>query len=48
MRWLLSRGRDVVHGEADGDTDVGPLIDVAAARRVESWVDEAVAGGARA
>ncbi|WP_199433850.1 aldehyde dehydrogenase family protein [Qaidamihabitans albus] len=28
-------------------TDVGPLIDTAAAERVESWVDEAVAAGAR-
>jgi acyl-CoA reductase-like NAD-dependent aldehyde dehydrogenase len=32
---------------ADPATDVGPLIDEAAARRVESWVDEAVAAGAR-
>jgi acyl-CoA reductase-like NAD-dependent aldehyde dehydrogenase len=31
----------------DDDTDVGPLIDVAAARRVEQWVDEAVAAGAK-
>ena len=30
----------------DPTTDVGPLISVAAAERVESWVDEAVAGGA--
>ncbi|MEV4756839.1 aldehyde dehydrogenase family protein [Micromonospora sp. NPDC049559] len=30
----------------DDATDVGPLIDEAAARRVEEWVDEAVAGGA--
>ncbi|RZU32131.1 aldehyde dehydrogenase family protein [Blastococcus saxobsidens] len=30
----------------DDATDVGPLIDEAAARRVESWVDEAVAAGA--
>jgi acyl-CoA reductase-like NAD-dependent aldehyde dehydrogenase len=28
-------------------TDVGPLIDEAAAERVESWVQEAVRGGAR-
>jgi acyl-CoA reductase-like NAD-dependent aldehyde dehydrogenase len=28
-------------------TDVGTLIDEAAARRVESWVEEAAAGGAR-
>jgi glyceraldehyde-3-phosphate dehydrogenase (NADP+) len=31
---------------ADDATDVGPLIDEAAARRVERWVDEAVAAGA--
>ncbi|MGY1642697.1 aldehyde dehydrogenase family protein [Geodermatophilus sp. SYSU D00703] len=30
----------------DDATDVGPLIDEPAARRVESWVDEAVAAGA--
>src|SRR3954454_8518762 len=32
---------------ADEATDVGPLIDEPAARRVESWVDEAVAARAR-
>jgi acyl-CoA reductase-like NAD-dependent aldehyde dehydrogenase len=31
---------------ADAATDVGPLINEDAARRVERWVDEAVAGGA--
>ncbi|MFF4868773.1 aldehyde dehydrogenase family protein [Streptomyces sp. NPDC000961] len=31
---------------ADDATDVGPLVDEAAAKRVESWVDEAVAVGA--
>ena len=31
---------------ADERTDVGPLIDVTAAKRVEQWVAEAVAGGA--
>jgi acyl-CoA reductase-like NAD-dependent aldehyde dehydrogenase len=31
----------------DPTTDVGTLIDEAAARRVESWIQEAVAGGAR-
>jgi acyl-CoA reductase-like NAD-dependent aldehyde dehydrogenase len=31
----------------DPATDVGTLIDEAAARRVESWVEEAAAGGAR-
>ncbi|MET9933389.1 MULTISPECIES: aldehyde dehydrogenase family protein [unclassified Streptomyces] len=32
---------------ADDATDVGPLVDEAAAKRVESWVDEAVEAGAR-
>ncbi|SEC36621.1 aldehyde dehydrogenase family protein [Streptomyces sp. TLI_105] len=32
---------------ADDATDVGPLVDEAAAQRVESWVDEAVAAGAK-
>lgn len=36
----------VVGSKADGRTDVGPLIDVDSAMRVESWVDEAVQGGA--
>lgn len=31
----------------DPATDVGPMINVAAARRVESWVDEARAAGAK-
>jgi acyl-CoA reductase-like NAD-dependent aldehyde dehydrogenase len=31
----------------DPSTDVGTLIDEAAARRVEAWIGEAVAGGAR-
>jgi len=31
----------------DASTDVGPLVDEAAAVRVQSWVDEAVASGAR-
>jgi aldehyde dehydrogenase (NAD+) len=31
----------------DPATDVGPLIDEAAARRVETWVEEAVSAGAR-
>jgi acyl-CoA reductase-like NAD-dependent aldehyde dehydrogenase len=31
----------------DEATDVGPMISEAAAQRVEGWVDEAVAGGAR-
>ena len=41
-----------VRGLRDGDpfdeqTDVGPLISEAAAQRVESWVNEAVAAGAK-
>lgn len=31
----------------DPDTDVGPMINEAAAQRVESWINEAVAAGAR-
>jgi acyl-CoA reductase-like NAD-dependent aldehyde dehydrogenase len=31
----------------DEDTDVGPMISEAAAQRVEQWVDEAVAAGAK-
>ncbi|GAA1788768.1 aldehyde dehydrogenase family protein [Planosporangium flavigriseum] len=31
----------------DENTDVGPLIDEAAARRVAEWIDEAVAAGAK-
>ncbi|MEN3343397.1 MAG: hypothetical protein V7644_2801 [Actinomycetota bacterium] len=30
----------------DEDTDVGPLVDAAAAERVEEWLEEAKAGGA--
>jgi acyl-CoA reductase-like NAD-dependent aldehyde dehydrogenase len=30
----------------DAETDIGPLIDVDAADRVEEWLEEAVAGGA--
>lgn len=32
---------------ADATTDVGPLVDENAAKRVESWVDEAVRAGAQ-
>ena len=32
---------------SDDATDVGPLINVEAAQRVEAWVDEAVAAGAK-
>lgn len=40
-------GKLVTGDPTDEATDVGPLIDEQAARRVESWVDEAVAAGAR-
>ncbi|GAA3018537.1 aldehyde dehydrogenase family protein [Streptomyces drozdowiczii] len=48
---LLPRIVAAVEAQVTGDpsdptTDVGPLVDEAAARRVESWVDEAVAAGA--
>ncbi|MGY1704724.1 aldehyde dehydrogenase family protein [Geodermatophilus sp. SYSU D00697] len=39
--------QELVTGDPTDDaTDVGPLIDEAAARRVEGWVEEAVAAGA--
>jgi acyl-CoA reductase-like NAD-dependent aldehyde dehydrogenase len=37
-----------VTGDPNDDTvDVGPLVSEEAAKRVEAWVDEAVAGGAK-
>jgi aldehyde dehydrogenase (NAD+) len=39
-------GKLVTGDPTDDATDVGPLIDEQAARRVESWVEEAVAAGA--
>lgn len=36
----------VVGSKADARTDVGPLIDVASAKRVECWVHDAIEGGA--
>ncbi len=49
---LLERVVAQVAAQATGDprdeaTDVGPLVDEAAARRVEAWVDEAVTDGAK-
>jgi len=45
---LVDKVKAQVTGDPSDDaTDVGPLIDVAAAERVESWVDEAVGQGAR-
>jgi acyl-CoA reductase-like NAD-dependent aldehyde dehydrogenase len=45
---IVEAVQKLVTGDPEDDaTDVGPLIDEQAARRVESWVDEAVAAGAR-
>lgn len=49
---LLPRIVAAVEAQVTGDpnddaTDVGPLVDEAAARRVESWVEEAVTAGAK-
>jgi acyl-CoA reductase-like NAD-dependent aldehyde dehydrogenase len=44
---IVSRTEELLVGsKRDDRTDVGPLIDDAAAERVEGWVEEAVAGGA--
>ena len=46
---LVERVRALKAGDPlDDETDVGPLIDASARERVESWVGEALAGGARA
>lgn len=48
-RFLAAVERLVVVGDpADPATVCGPVIDDAAAHRIESWVEEAVAAGARA
>jgi acyl-CoA reductase-like NAD-dependent aldehyde dehydrogenase len=45
---LVPRVRALRTGDpADDGTDVGPVIDGAAAARIRSWVGEAVAGGAQ-
>jgi acyl-CoA reductase-like NAD-dependent aldehyde dehydrogenase len=49
---VLEQLVDKVAAQITGDprdeaTDVGPLVNEAAAKRVEAWVDEAVAGGAK-
>jgi acyl-CoA reductase-like NAD-dependent aldehyde dehydrogenase len=45
---LVRRVEALVAGDpTDEQTDIGPLIDDGAAERVESWVEEAVAGGAK-
>jgi acyl-CoA reductase-like NAD-dependent aldehyde dehydrogenase len=46
---LAAEIRELKMGDPlDPETDVGTLIDVAAAKRVEAWIEEAIAGGARA
>ncbi|GGO93602.1 aldehyde dehydrogenase family protein [Wenjunlia tyrosinilytica] len=40
-------GAQVTGDPSDDSVDVGPLVNEDAAKRVESWVDEAVAAGAR-
>ena len=40
-------GAQVTGNPADDSVDVGPLVNEAAAQRVEAWVDEAVAAGAQ-
>jgi acyl-CoA reductase-like NAD-dependent aldehyde dehydrogenase len=48
VRKLLARVAALRVGDPlDEDTDVGPLIDLAAAERVEEWIEEAVAKGAK-
>jgi len=46
---LVDRVRTLVVGDPlDEKTDVGPMINLEGAKRVESWVEEAVAAGAKA
>jgi len=46
---LLPRVKALVTGDPmDPETDVGPLIDQKALERIDSWVAEAITGGARA
>ncbi|PBC79751.1 succinate semialdehyde dehydrogenase [Streptomyces sp. TLI_235] len=45
---IVAKVQDQVTGDpADDAVDVGPLVDENAAKRVESWVDDAVAKGAK-
>jgi glyceraldehyde-3-phosphate dehydrogenase (NADP+) len=46
-KFLMHVARLKVGDPADDTTTIGPLIDQAAAQRVESWIGEAVADGAR-
>lgn len=45
---LIPRVRDLILGDPLNEkTDIGPMIDLAAAKRLEGWVQEAIAGGAQ-
>lgn len=44
---LLANVAELKVGKPEDDADVGPLIDENAAKRVEEWVREAVAGGGK-
>ena len=46
-RFVADAEKYRVGDKLDEATDMGPLIDEAAAKRVESWVNEAVAAGAK-
>jgi len=49
VQLLVTRTRKLVLGDPlEEATDVGPMIDLASAEKTESWVREALAGGARA
>jgi glyceraldehyde-3-phosphate dehydrogenase (NADP+) len=48
LKAFLERVQKLIVGDPlDEETDVGPLISEAAARRAEAWYEEAVASGAR-
>ena len=48
QRGLLAEiGKLKVGDPSDQDTDVGPMITAEDARRIESWVEEALRGGAK-
>ena len=46
-RLVAAAGRLVTGDPLDDATDIGTLVDEESARRVESWLDEAVASGAK-
>jgi acyl-CoA reductase-like NAD-dependent aldehyde dehydrogenase len=49
IQMLITKTKNLVLGNPlDERTDVGPLIDSAAAEKTEAWVKEALKGGARA